>query len=40
LPLEFGSTFEFDEKFPLKVEKFIESREEKMYSILVDDIAL
>ena len=40
LPLKFGSAFESDKKFLVKVEKFIETRKEEVYGILVDNAAL
>lgn len=40
LPLKFGCAFKSDKKFSLKVEKFIETREEQVYGILVDNVAL
>lgn len=39
-PWKFSSAFNFDKEFSLKVKKLIESREEKMYSVLVNDAIL
>ena len=40
LPRELCGALEPDEKFPLEIEKLVQIWEEKVYRVLVDDIAL
>jgi hypothetical protein len=40
LPLSLGGAFKTDEEFALKVEKFVQVREEEVDGILINDVPL